>query len=93
MKYILIIALFFTACQKEEPIKEFKIKLSVVGNNQNIWFSINSNRVDLMTDKAYSGDTLKIHLFNAFKDVSATLYVDDKKVWNDYPNVFQYILK
>jgi hypothetical protein len=93
MKYLIIIALFFTACKKEDPIKEYKIKLSVVGKNQNIWFSINQDRVDLMTDKAYSGDTLKITLFNAFRDVSATLYVDDKKVWNDAPNVFQYILK
>lgn len=93
MKYLFIIALFFTACKKEDVKKEYKIKLSVVGKNQNIWFSINQNRVDLMTDKAYSGDTLKIHLFNAFRDVSAILYVDDKKVWNDAPNVFQYILR
>lgn len=92
MKY-LIIALALLSCNKEPAIKEYKIKLSIVGDNRKIWFMVNGDKVDLSTDKAYSGDTIGVHLFNAQKDVSATLYVDDVKVWNDYPNVFQYILK
>lgn len=81
------------SCNREGAKKQYAVKLSIVGDNTKIWFWINQNRVDLTTDEAYSGDTLKINIFNAHKDVSATLYVDKKEVWHDSPNPFKYILK
>lgn len=85
MKYLFIIALFLTACQKEEVKKEYSVQLSISGKSECVWWYRNQEKIGFVAHKFHSGDTSKLLLFYQGGGSTPTpycmLYVDNKVVW------------
>lgn len=102
MKYLIILALFLTACKKEKGIKEYSVQLSIDGRTDCVWWFKNQEKLGFVTNKFHSGDTSKLTLFyqggGSIPTPYCKLYVDDKIVWegeggNGKPQPFMYIFK
>ena len=102
VKYLFIIALFLTACKKENPIKEYKVELSVEGNNKYVYWYKNQEKLGFVSQSFKTGDTSKLYLY--FQGGGSTptpyckLYADGKIIWegqggNGKPQPFIYIFK
>lgn len=96
MKYIIILALFLSACNKEKGRKVYDVELNVVGDNSKVIWTNNRQVLDFVKHRFHSDDTIRIYIYGMGKEV-AKLYVDGKKVKDVYSigsnPAFTYILK